>query len=152
MSPDLLTQLGERRSVIRDGWERLLRLEPVTSPLADPDTLVHLIPESLSTILRSLVRRREPLMTLEQAHAISLPVCGCNRNPYVAYFTAGERAILEEVILLESKLPARLRNRQDAADVVQVVRRLAADEIETFCSVCTCRAASPECRFYAAAR
>lgn len=117
-----------------------------------PDTLVHLIPESLGTIFRSLAKRRESPVSLEVANAIRLPICGCSRNPYLAYFTAGEQAIVEELVLLQATLPAGKRSHHDVAMAIRATRRLAAAEIETFCSVCVHRAEAASCRFYAAAR
>lgn len=151
MSPDVLKELCDRQASIRERWERLLRLEPVRSALALPDTLVHLIPESLGTVFRMLAKRRESPVTLEAARAIRLPVCGCNRNPYLAYFAAGEQAIVEELVLIQASHAVSPRNQQDVATAIRAARRLAASEIDTFCSVCVHRAESPGCRYYAAA-
>lgn len=152
MSPKVLKELCDRQATIRERWERLLRLEPVRSALALPDTLVHLIPESLGALFRTLAKRREAPLSLEAARAIPLPICGCNRNPYLAYFTAGEQAIVEEIILIQTALPPGKRRQQDVALAIRASRRLAANEIETFCSVCVHRAEAPGCRYYAAAR
>jgi hypothetical protein len=152
MSPDILKELCDRQAAIRDRWERLLRLEPVRSALALPDTLVHLIPESMGTIFRMLAKRRESPITLEAARAIPLPICGCSRNPYLAYFTAGEQAIVEEIVLIQSSHPTASHSPQEIATAIRATRRLAASEIDTFCSVCVHRAESTGCRYYAAAR
>ncbi len=151
MSPDVFKELCERQAAIRERWERLLRLEPVRSALALPDTLVHLIPESLGTIFRGLAKRREVPVSLETARSISLPTCGCSRNPYLAYFAAGEQAIVEEMVLLQSTRPPSESAHQDIAYVIRGTRRLAASEIDTFCSMCVHRGQEVGCRFYAAA-
>ncbi len=89
----------------------------------------------------------EFFVALDLARAVPIPACRCGRNPYEAYFAAGERALFEEMQLLQASLPAHRRSEADVAAVVGATRQLAASTIETYCSVCVHRAASLGCRF-----
>jgi hypothetical protein len=149
MSPPILDALRQRRSSLQTRWETLLRVEPVNTPLALPDAMAHLIPDSLDEIFRELARTHEPHLTLQQARRTSLPLCGCNRNPYLAHFKAAEQALLEELVLIQAGQPRELRREQDLAEIVLVTRRLGGGELEAFCSLCVHRGELPGCRHYA---
>lgn len=149
MTPDVIDALTARQPQIRERWAVLLRLEPVTTALALPDAMVHLIPESLHAILHAVGKAHPGKLTLKAARAVALPVCGCNRNPYLAHFKAGEQALLEAVVSIQAELPPDRRTEQDLADVVGATRRLAGEEIEAFCGICTHRGESSGCRHYA---
>lgn len=131
-------------------WDALLRLERVNSPLAHPDTLRHLIPESLREILGALEEASDPKLSLLAERAVRLPSCSCGNNPYLAYFLAGEQAVMEAVVWLQSELGRA--SEADIAQAVRVIRTQARAEIDTFCSVCTCRTKADRCRFATAAR
>jgi hypothetical protein len=148
MSPLVLRVLREQRFSLCRRWEALLRVEPVNTPLAIPDALTHLIPDSVESILHELTKPGSGRLTLNDARGIKLPVCGCNRNPYLAHFRAGEQAFLETVVLIQVDIPHAERRQEDLADVVRAVRALAGSEIDTFCSLCTQNGESPGCRFH----
>ena len=149
MSPLILDALRERRATIRQRWETLLHVEPVNSPLALPDAMARLIPGSLEEIFRELAKPGPAPLTLREARRAALPVCGCNRNPYLGHFKAAEQALLEELVLLQATQPPHLRHEQDLADIVRATRLVGRDEIEAFCGICQHRADSPSCRHYA---
>lgn len=149
MTPNVVDALRAKQSQITTRWAALLRIEPVNTALALPDALVHLIPETLGQILGALVKTSSRAPSLSAARAIALPVCGCNRNPYLSHFRAGERALVETLELVQAESPAGARSQQDLAELIWVTRTLAADEIETFCGVCTHRGESEGCRHHA---
>lgn len=126
-------------------WETLLRVEPVSGPLANPDSLVHLIPSSLEKVFAALAKPSRTPHSLEEAKAC-VPSCTCGNNPYLAYFVAGEQAIVEAAILLETELTPAERHQFDLGSVMLAIRRLARSEIDTFCGVCDHRTVAEHCR------
>jgi|SRR6478736_5080083 len=134
MDPAMQRALVEHRALIRHQWERLLRLDRGTSALARPDTLVHLLDQTLDEIYLSLPAwsaRRHPSRMPE-------PVCPCGRSPFLAYFAAGRQALHEGLVTVQSRLPgltAATRN-QAFACLDQIITHIARREIESFCSIC----------------
>lgn len=129
-----------------------MRIEPVRTPLANPDALVHLIRTTVSEILRAVAKLPAgPARSLKSVQSVRLPTCECGNNPYLAYFIAGEQAMVETLVLLQAELPPSDRLEADVADVIHVVRETARGEIEAFCGLCTHRCAVPQCRHAMAA-
>ena len=140
-SPDAIaTLIGD----IRARWEALLKIERVATPLGRPELLVYLIDETLDEIFRALrgtggtSQAREAFVPPERAR------CECGRNPFLAYFVAGEQAVLDELIHAQSEAADadRAGNITAAAELSALVRQLAQREVETFCSLCTHATAS----------
>ncbi len=149
MAPDFLRALRARRTKIAERWDTLLRLERVNSPLAHPDTLTHLIPDSLKQIFAELESGEGASLNLVTAKSERLPACSCGNNPFLAYFLAAEQALTEAAVWLQ--VETGRRQESDLAQIIHAVRTLARSEIETFCSVCTCRGHADKCRFASAA-
>jgi hypothetical protein len=145
MTPERLRDLEARRVSIRDRWETLLHLEPVSGPLANPDALAHLIPETLERVFALLAKPARVPVSVMAAKAC-VPKCDCGHNPYLAYFVAAEQALVEAAVLLQSEAPAVARRQGDVAEVMLAVRRLARLEIDTFCGACMHRCVDPKCR------
>ena len=139
-------RLRANSAAIHVAWETLLRIEPVTTALALPETLRRLIPDSVAQILMRLSPTPRPQLSLTAAKSDRLPSCDCGNNPYLAYFVAGERAVMEVTVLQQADLPAAKRHEHDLAEVIHVVRGIARNEIETFCGVCTHRCKAERCR------
>lgn len=148
MKTKLAQELHARIGKLRSRWETLLRIEPVNSPLAHPDAMVHLIPESLGEVLHDAARQAAPV-SLAEARA-PLPACQCGHNPYLSFFTAGEQALVEAAVLVQAEMPENERRQSDVAAVIQAVRQKARCEIDTFCTVCTHREKAAKCRHAAA--
>lgn len=146
MSPTLLQQLRAQSATIHVRWETLLRMEPVSGPLANPDALVRLIPESLARVFEQLDDQTTGELSLAELAGERLPGCDCGFNPFLAYYVAGERAFSEAVVLLQPVGTGR-RNESDLAEVLRAVRRLAIDEIDTFCGLCAHRGGVLHCRY-----
>ncbi len=134
--------LEARRGEVRSRWEDLLRTERVNSPLANPDALVHLIDPTLAEIFTSLLH---PSSRRKVVHAADFSAvrakCVCGRNPYLAYFVAGEQALLEALVLAQAEGPPLDPAARDAAvqELYGVMRASARREIESFCSLCQYR-------------
>lgn len=139
MQESLLNSLCAQRQAIHARWDALLRTERVTSPLAYPDALVHLIEWALDQIFSSL---RDPSIRRKAEHAggraAARPDCPCGRNPLLAFFLAGEQALLEALVLEQAAhLPVDPRERDTALnELYYVLRAMARREVEAFCSVC----------------
>jgi hypothetical protein len=142
MESGVIERLEALRPEVKAKWETLLRVEPVSSPLAAPDTLVHLIDWTLDALFDSLRpphgRRRAGRAGFSVADCAAL--CPCGRNPLLAYFVAGEQAVLETLVLVQAR-----HGHQDSAQSLVVLELkhalagLARKEIEAFCAVCQYR-------------
>lgn len=143
MDSELLQKLRERSAAIHVSWEALLRVEPVSSPLANPDTLTRLIPDTIARVMATLSRTPKASTDGKVPHAA---VCQCGCNPYLSYFVAGEQAFVEAAVLVQAQLPAEKRHASDIAYLMRVVRQMAENEIDNFCGVCTYRGTAVACR------
>ncbi len=141
MQEEVVHALRAKRAQIHAQWETLLRTERVTSPMANPDTLVYLIDSTLEDLFSGLhqlsAKHRSPRSAAE---------CPCGRNPLLAYFHAGEQVMLEALILIQASTPHLLAPQRDAAmaALLSVIRTLAAREINAFCAVCQHRLGTTE--------
>jgi len=138
MQANLLSAMRARRPSIRTRWVDLLRAEPVTTPLANPDTLVHLIDQTLDDVFAALAAMQEADRIAAAAAVVARAHCECGRNPLLAYFLAGEQALLEALVLAQvdtTGLTPTDRSTSVAALYV-TVRTLARGEIESFCALC----------------
>ena len=126
MQETFIRTLRTQRAQIRARWEALLRVEKVNTPLANPDTLVFLFNQTLDEVFATLsnppVRR----------HSIPKE-CASEKNPLLAYFLAGEQALLEALVLAQAgsrHLDPRERDA-DVAELKQVLHTIARREIGT---------------------
>ena len=137
MQAQLLCALRAQHAQIHQRWTELLHVEPISTPLANPDALEHLIDWTLQEIFRSLGtlagrRRSGPTEATEPK-----PVCPCGRNPLLTYFAAGEQAVRQALILVQSATTLHPFERDASlAEVNLVLAQLARREIEAFCGVC----------------
>ncbi|HVU32815.1 MAG TPA: hypothetical protein VHE61_05235 [Opitutaceae bacterium] len=146
MSPEFLAHLCSRGAAIQDRWRRLLHVEPVAGPLANPEALEHLIPLALAQILDFCGNRTRRSPSLQKAR-IELPGCECGHNPYRAFFAAAEQALTEEAVLVQAAQAPAARAPNDLAALIYAIRVIAGMEIDTFCSVCTHQGTARRCRF-----
>jgi hypothetical protein len=142
MQETLVRSLRSQLPQIRERWKALLHAEPVNTPLAYPDTLVHLLDWTLEEIfsgLTSLSSRRR--IGRKPACPDYRPECGCGRNPLLTYFSAGEQAMREGLILAQAALPTLDPIERDASmDELNLVFRHIA-----FCGVCQHRDEARRC-------
>lgn len=138
MHDTLLRTLQGLRPTILERWEALLRAEPVTSPLANPDSLVYLMGWTLdrffSALRGPLARRRlsERGSNNKPAYIEESQLCACKMNPLLAYFATAEQA------LIQTALPTlQPHERESALSAVRLaMQAVAKREIDTFCAVC----------------
>ena len=137
MQPSLLGALRAQQPQIRARWTALLHVEPVSTPLANPDALVHLIEWSLQEIFGSLATPPSSRV-LERHRPESNPLCPCGRNPLLAYFNAGEQAMREALVLAQAASPTLDPVERDASllELNTRLREISRREIESFCGVC----------------
>ncbi len=136
----LMTALSARRPQVHARWEDLLRAEKVSTPLANPDALVHLIDWTLDEVFRtlqSLPTRRRPLRALSRNDID----CPCGRNPLLIYFAAGEQALQESLVLSQAEGVHLEPVERDSAlyELNLALRHIARREIGAFCSLCQLR-------------
>ncbi len=108
-----------------------MRVEAVATPLANPDTLVFGINESLGEFF-TLLRQPMPEKLEPEVE------CVCGRNPLLAYYRAGEQAMLEALILVQAEMPKLNPVERDEAfaKLKHVVNAVARREIGAISGVC----------------
>jgi hypothetical protein len=139
MQSDLLGALRARQPEIRARWAELLRVEPVSTPLAHPGALAHLIDWTLAEIFRGLATGG-PRRRLAHGH-VSTPnrsLCACGKNPLLAYFDAAGQAVREALVLVQATLPSLDPIERDTSleELNLVLAQVSRHEIEAFCGVC----------------
>jgi hypothetical protein len=138
----LVSALRTQRILLRARWEALLRVEPVGTPLGNPDALVHLIDWTLDEIFTSLTNPLARHRTTRGRLAVEeQPLCPCGRNPLLSYFAAGEQALHEALVLAQAATSNLDPLERDASldELNLVLRHIARREIEAFCGVCQYR-------------
>jgi len=145
MHDTLLRNLQGLRPTILERWEKLLRAEPVTSPLANPDALVYLMNWTLDRFFQALrgplSRRRITLRDRNKpSNDLGSELCACRMNPLLAYFATAESA------LIQAALPVlQPRERESMLSAIRLALQVVAKrEIDTFCAVCQ-RRHTPSC-------
>ena len=128
----------------------MLRAERSNSPLANPDTLVHLLDMTLDELLAAFSAseaRRRPARHPDI-------VCMCGRNPLLVYFASGRQAIREALVLAQAAMPALDPVERDSAfaDLEAIYGHIAHREIESFCAVCQFRQGTGSAQAVAEAR
>lgn len=142
MQESMVAALRARRPQIRARWEDLLRVERASSPLANPDALVHLLDWTLDEFFRTV-------QTLPARRRAQRPPsandCPCGRNPLLAYFAAGEQALRESLVLSQAEMKELAPFARDTAlaELDHAVHNIARREIEAFCAVCQFRHQEP---------
>jgi hypothetical protein len=131
---------------IRQRWEALLRLEPTSNPLANPDNLVFLIAGTVDEIIRLC---SEPATGARNAgeRLLTRTPCVCGNNPYLPFYQAGEQAILEALITVQAQLMEFANRYDDLGHLCAAFRTLADRDIDAFCEACDCRGRADGCPY-----
>ncbi len=131
MEKSLLRALHDRRVQIRSRWKTLLDIERIHTPLADPATLVFLFDQTLDEILAALAEATD-------SSAQPKPECHCDCNPMRDYFTALEQALMEALILAQTKQHTLSQAARTAAvdELRTTLRRIAQREIAVYDTLC----------------
>lgn len=130
MHTSVTSQLEALRPAVKKRWEALLRLEPTLTPLANPDTLVFMMDETLAQ-LSSVINARSFKRWMTSHPALLAPMqsrCHCSINPLLTYYTTGELAL---------RAAAGAVLRDDLEEVLLYFHSLGQREIEALCGVCT---------------
>ena len=124
MQETFIRALEGRRAQIRTRWETFLRIEKVSTPLANPDTLVYLFDQTLNEVFHALIGP-------PPARAVAPPLSARDTNPLYAYFVAGEQALLEALILIQAgarELDPKERDA-DVAHLRHIMHKIARRDI-----------------------
>ena len=132
-------EMRERRTTIKDAWERRLRRESVTSPLANPDTLVMMMDSTLEEFFDAVERDSRQTAPHERHHrARESTGCLCGLNPLLAYFRTLGATIC--AIAASSKGPCGNggidQKFQCLGRAMDILREIARRDIAAFCAVC----------------
>ncbi len=134
-----VAELAARRAAIKQTWERKLRGEPVTSPLANPDTLVLLMDRTLEDLAAALsLRCRASAGEPTPPSRAQRSGCLCGLNPLLAYFRVAA-GVLPSVMASTGEGVAELGATEYAGciqEMLSELHNLAADEIRAFCATC----------------
>jgi hypothetical protein len=133
----VLQRLEGLRPSWKREWEALLRSEPTLSPLGNPDTLVYLMDETITEVLKVL-RARSLKQAATNSRALLVPLqrhCACGLNPLLNYYATGELA------LHAVAAPMLVEHLDEALTSYHL---LAQKEIDTLCAVCQHRS-GPDC-------
>ena len=130
MQETLIRTLRARRAQIRARWESFLRIERVDTPLGHPDTLVFMFDQTLDQVFEALRAPAIPPAPVPRSYARS-------SSPLLAYFLAGEQALLEVLVMIQSDLPGLDPGERDSAvtELRNTVRTIATREIELLSGV-----------------
>jgi hypothetical protein len=137
--------LHRHRHRLKSEWNRRLHVQPPSTPLANPDILVHLMDETLSQ-LESLLRSKPSAhwFDLHDAQLGQLrTLCPCGLNPLMTYFITGEKTF-QTVFCGHKGAPGLSPNQKKALGRAWHV--LAQREIESLCTPC-CRICAPTLTF-----
>ena len=138
MQSVLLDALRSREEAIRARWRELLRVEAVNSPLAQPETLTHLIDWTVAEIFSALGAGRHRRSDSDGCGTPNRSLCACGRNPLLSYFDAAGQALREALILAQASLSFLDPIERDTAleELNMVLQHVARREISAFCGVC----------------
>jgi hypothetical protein len=142
MHSRLAVLLSAQRTRLKAEWCRRLRIEPVSTPLANPDTLAYLMDETLAQ-LESLVcdRPAQRWLRLRKTHLEPLrSLCPCGLNPLLTYFSSGVET-LDAILCTDGYL-----TKGEKSMLCQAWHFLAQSEIEALCEGC-CRVCAPALSF-----
>ena len=138
MHRSFVAEFAARRAAIKHAWERKLRCEPVTSPLANPDTLVLLMDRTLEDLAAALsLRCRAPGPEPLPSRPLRAG-CLCGLNPLLAYFRIAA-SVLPGVMAPRSERFQDLDTAGYAACLQELhaeLQTLASVEIRSFCATC----------------
>ena len=142
MDERLRRRLRIRRPAIRRAWEALLREGPVATPLGHPDVLAHLMGRTLNAVLASLGDAGRRFAAARPGAGADLgAACLCGRNPLLAYYQAGERALREALLQAAAEPPALSPEACALAvrELARVIGAIGRRDVELFCSLCLYR-------------
>jgi len=149
MLPAFAEELRARRSWIKDAWERRLRRESVTSPLANPDTLVMMMERTLDELFDAVERSTQAGHEGKARATRDKTGCLCGLNPLLAYF----RTLATTLCTLGAADGRQFLGGDAAATArcidctIETLREIARRDVASFCAVCQSElSVGPRCR------
>lgn len=131
--------LATQRARLRADWERRLRAQRMSSPLANPDALVYLMDWTFDRIFEALNEsERRVEIRHREVH------CECGLNPLLAYFAMAEAALIEALQTAQARRGVGFASQSESELVrlKQAVSAVANRELAAFCAVCQHRGAA----------
>jgi hypothetical protein len=138
MHRSFVAELSARRPALKMAWERKLRHEPITSPLANPDTLVLMMDRTLDE-LESALRKRCVDSTPPTSPMRGMRAgCLCGLNPLLAYFRIGANVLSTLMSNGADRCPelGALGFAGCLQEMIGELHLLAQEEIRSFCAMC----------------
>ncbi len=132
---DLVQALLLQRPQIVTRWGTYLRMQPVVSALARPDTLMFGVDGVLDEVFARL--KRPPTKRPVRRWADHF----CGRNPLRAFYSSGEQALLETLVIVQTSLGRTMPRERTVAleELRQTIRAVARRDLEGLASLCrTC--------------
>ncbi|MFT3828795.1 MAG: hypothetical protein QM691_03715 [Opitutaceae bacterium] len=139
MHRSFVAELAARRATIKQSWERKLRHEPVTSPLANPDTLVLLMDHTLDDLGAALAQRCRMSAPESAANRVLRGTgCICGLNPLLAYFRVAASVLPAAMCAGAERCPELSASAYAAClqEMQAELHALASEEIRDFCATC----------------
>lgn len=131
MNPTVFTALRARCETIEHRWLELLEAQNARLPRARPLGLGFWIPKAVQRVFGYL-EHAEPI---DGVGSLREHGCGCGTNPYLAFYSAGEQALLESLERVLASCPGD-GEEEHRRRVYCALSRLALRDIEQFCRVC----------------
>lgn len=138
MHPSFVAELRARYPALRLAWERKLRHEPITSALANPDTLVLLMNRTLAELATALEKRCADLTPPTATTRTLRAGCLCGLNPLLAYFRVAG-CVLPSIMSSGADRCPELGAEEYAVclqEMLAELHTLAQEEIRSFCAMC----------------
>jgi hypothetical protein len=139
MRRHFLQAFAELRPMVKTCWEVLLRAEPATSPLGNPDTLVFMMDRTLDAFFTS-IQSPAPRRWLARYPLLCRPLndtCPCTRNPLLRYYVSGEHALLAIAGQTVTDMAVGPEEEARILSEVQLAFHYQAQyELQTFCDLC----------------
>lgn len=139
MRRHFLQAFAELRPMVKTCWEVLLRAEPATSPLGNPDTLVFMMDRTLDAFFTS-IQSPAPRRWLARYPLLCRPLndtCPCTRNPLLQYYVSGEQALLAIAGQTVADMAVGPEEEARILSEVQLAFHYQAQyELQTFCDLC----------------
>lgn len=140
MDRTVIRALEECRAPLRRRWERLLHQPASELELGEIIALQPLLDPLLDELYDSLRRERMNLVPRAIDYRTLRRSCSCGRNPLLACFVAGEKALIETFARRRKLLP--IGEAQAVTVLVElhmIFRKMAGREVASFCSGCSRR-------------
>jgi len=138
MHRSFVAELAARRPALKLAWERKLRHEPITSPLANPDTLVLMMDRTLDELEAALRKRcSAPVPPPSPIRGIRTG-CLCGLNPLLAYFRVAANVLSTLMSSGADHCPelGAIGFAGCLQEMIGELHLLAQEEIRSFCAMC----------------